>query len=324
LVPIRGEDLGVVRDRVERGQIAGVILFARETRSVAATRQLVAGLQAAPRPAGLRASLLIAIDQEGGLIRRLPGSPRQSAKQLGATTPRHIERAGEAAGRLLAGAGVNVDLAPDADVGRPGGAIAELERSFGSNASLVATAASAFAQGLRNVGVAATAKHFPGLGAARGNTDAKGVAIRLSRARLQAKDELPFARLIARGIEFVMVSNAIYPALDPARPAVFARAVVTGELRRRLHFGGVVVTDDLEANALAGSDVAARVRAAAHAGADLFLIGRSFGTSEVARSALATLIASDPAAAERSRASVARILALRLSIQAHSVQSGRG
>ncbi len=111
------------------------------------------------------------IDQEGGLVRRLPAPPTRSAADLGAEGPRAARAAGRAAGRALAAAGINVDLAPVADVARPGSALEADGRTFGRSPGRVAGAATAFADGLREGGVAAAAKHFPGIGAARVSTD---------------------------------------------------------------------------------------------------------------------------------------------------------
>ena len=114
--------------------------------------------------------------------------------------------------------GVNVDLAPVLDVARPGGAIAETERGFGASAARVAATAVPFADGLQAGGVAATAKHFPGLGAATENTDFAVQRIDLSKQELRAVDEAPYRDFIAAGGDLVMLSTAIYPALSPARP----------------------------------------------------------------------------------------------------------
>ncbi len=117
-----------LEQRIRRGEAAGVILFGRNVRSVAQVRRVVRRLQAIPRPAGLDAPLLVLVDQEGGPVRRLPGSPRRAAAQM--RTAGTAGSSGAAAGRLLRSAGVNVDLAPVADVGRPRSALRRERRDL--------------------------------------------------------------------------------------------------------------------------------------------------------------------------------------------------
>src|SRR5262249_4876755 len=119
--------------------------------------------------------------------------------------------------------------------------------AFGSEPGRVAALVSAFVQGVQSTGVAATAKHFPGLGTAVVNTDEKAVTIRASRAELLRRLE-PFRVAIARGVDVVMISNATYEALDQSGlPAVLSRRIVDGLLRGTLGFRGVAITDTLAA-----------------------------------------------------------------------------
>jgi beta-N-acetylhexosaminidase len=297
--------------RIRRGEAGAVILLGGNVDGLAGARALVRRLQSIPRPAGLDAPLLVMVDQEGGLVRRLPGPPARRASEIGRAGPRSARAAGAAAGRLLRGVGVNVNLAPVADVARPGSALARDGRIFGSSPGRVAAAAVAFADGLRATGVAATAKHFPGLGAATVSTDAAPVTIRLPARTLRAVDLRPFRALVAHDVPLVMLGTAIYPALDPGRPAALSRRIATGELRGRLGFEGVTVTDALDTPALAaeGGTGAVAVRAAA-AGSDL-LIHTGYDNGVTAADALRRALAADPAARARARERVARVLALR-------------
>ncbi len=297
--------------RIRRGEAGAVLLLGGNVAGLDGARDLIARLQSIPRPAGLRAPLLVMVDQEGGLVRRLPGPPGRRAEEIGAAGPASARAAGRAAGRLLEGVGANVDLAPVADVARPDSALARDGRLFGTSARAVAAAGTAFADGLRAAGVAATAKHFPGLGAATETTDAAPVRIDLSARELRSVDMAPFAVLIRRGVPLVMVGTAVYPALDPASPAALSRRIATGELRRRLGFRGVAVTDALDTPALApvGGPGAVAVRAAA-AGSDLVMYtGLENGVA--AAGALRGAVASDPRARAASEAAVARVIALR-------------
>ena len=167
--------------RIRRGELAGVVLFSDNADTIAQTRRLADRLQAIPRPPGLRDPLLIMIDQEGGAVRRLRDAPpARSARELAALGDRGVRAAGRATARALRRAGVNVDLAPVADLARTGGDLARDGRTFASTSAATARLAGAFAAGLRAGGVQATAKHFPGLGAAAHNTDDRVVRIGLA------------------------------------------------------------------------------------------------------------------------------------------------
>jgi beta-N-acetylhexosaminidase len=145
----------------------------------------------------VRAPLLLMVDQEGGMVRRLPGAPVPSEKQIGsAAHPSSAARAaGAAAARNLRGVGMDLDLAPVLDVYRQAGNfIDRYGRSYSSDPRTVATLGAAFITALQGRGVAATAKHFPGLGAAATleNTDMAPVTLTVSRAALRGVDERPY------------------------------------------------------------------------------------------------------------------------------------
>lgn len=266
-----GEAPDPVRRMIRTGRASGAILFASSFRSRAAGRRLVGELQAIPRPAGLRDPLLVMIDQEGGLVKRIDGAPGVSAREMGARGAGFSREQGERTAANLRDVGVNVDLAPVLDVARPGGTIAETDRGFGSTAANVTATAVPFAEGLEAGGVAATAKHFPGMGAARINTDFAVQRIGLSKETLRRVDEAPYRRFIDSGGAMVMLSTAIYPAFSP-KPAAFARPIVTGELRDRLGFEGVAITDALNSVAVRAFGGPAKAGlAATRAGVDLLL-----------------------------------------------------
>lgn len=279
-----------LRAAIQAGGLAGVVLFAENFPSRAAGRRLVRQLQSIPRPQALRAPLLVMVDQEGGQVVRLSGPPSVSAQEMGERGGAFSRRQGRLTAANLRDVGVGVDLAPVLDVGRPGGVIAATERSFGASAARVAASAVPFARGLEVGGVLATAKHFPGLGAAKENTDfADAVRIELPKARLRAVDEAPYEAYVAAGGRMVMLSTAIYPAFSEA-PAAFTRAIATGELRRRLGFRGVSITDALQTTAVEafGGPGQAGV-AAARAGVDLLLFTDLGGAEAAGRALVAKL-----------------------------------
>jgi beta-N-acetylhexosaminidase len=260
-----------LRRMIARGEVAGVILFADNFPSRDAGRRLVKRLQSIKRPARLRDPLLVTIDQEGGLVKRIGGAPAVSAAEMGRRGAAYSRRQGYLTGRNLRNVGVNVDLAPVVDVARRGGDIADTYRAFGYTREDVIRTAIPFAQGLRRAGIAATAKHFPGLGAVSVNTDFASQTIRLSKRTLRRVDEAPYRAFIEAGGEVVMLGTAIYPAFSN-RPAAFTRQIVTGELRDRLGFEGVTITDAM--GTVAVRDYASPAKAtfaAAQAGVDLLL-----------------------------------------------------
>ncbi|HTR75350.1 MAG TPA: glycoside hydrolase family 3 N-terminal domain-containing protein [Solirubrobacterales bacterium] len=261
-----------LRAAVHEGKIAGVVLFEADFPTRAAGRSLIDELQSIPRPPKLaRLPLLVMTDQEGGEVKRVDGAPAGSAAEMGREGAAYAGRQGRLTAANLASLGVDVDLAPVLDVARPGGVIAATERGFGSTAATVTATAIPFAEGLQAGGVAATGKHFPGLGTATENTDFEAQHLNLSKAELRAVDEAPYRAFIAAGGRLVMISTAIYPAFSP-RPAAFSRRIATGELRGRLGFHGVTITDSLGSAAVAefGGQREAAVDGAA-AGDDLLL-----------------------------------------------------
>jgi beta-N-acetylhexosaminidase len=260
-----------VERMIRAGEVAGAILFSENLPSRAAGRRLVRRLQAIPRPSGLRDPLLVMTDQEGGLVKRIGGAPNASAREMGLRGRAYSRAQGARAAANLRSLGIDVDLAPVLDVARPSGTIAETDRGFGSTAAQVAATAVPFAEGLQEGGMAATGKHFPGLGSARLNTDDAVQRIGLSKQALRSIDEAPYRRFIDAGGDLVMLSTAIYPAFS-SQPAAFSRPIATGELRERLGFEGVSITDALDTVAVHAFGNSSRVaRAAASAGADLLL-----------------------------------------------------
>jgi len=265
---------GALKKAIRSGRIGGVILFADNVPSRSVARSVTRELQAVKRPRQLRQfPLPIMTDQEGGLVKRLSGAPNASAEVMGKRGPIYSRTQGKLTGRNLRNAGININLAPVLDVARPGGNIAGDDRGFGSTAAKVSRTAIPFAEGLQANGVAATAKHFPGLGDVMLNTDDAVQEIDLSKAALRRVDEAPYEPFIEAGGGLVMVGTAIYPALGP-KPAAFEKKIVQGELRNRLGFEGVTITDSLEAVAAQSFGSSARVTVAgARAGMDILLFG---------------------------------------------------
>lgn len=292
-----------VREAVRKRHVAGVILFGGNIRSRGQLRRLTADLRAGGRRP------IVAVDQEGGHVRRVPwaGPVGTAPEQVAAAS---VRADAEAAARALRAAGITVTFAPVADVPSvPRAALAT--RAFSRDPAAASAAVAAAVRGWRSGGVAATAKHFPGIGAAPANTDDAVVTIRRSRARLEAVDLPPFRSAIAAGVPLVMVGHARYPALDRRRIASQSRRIVEGLLREELGFGGVVVTDSMEARAsLSTGSITAVSERAVRAGVDLVLLtGR--GSYRPVYEHLLAVARRDPVFRARVVESAARVVALR-------------
>ncbi len=305
---------------IGHGEAAGVIFFSDNIASRAQLRAVVRTLQHADQNPDnpVRAPLLLMTDQEGGQVRRLSGAPQLSEKQIGQAA--HPGAAATAAGKgaalNLRNVGLNVNLAPVLDVYRtPGDFDDHYGRSYSMRATVVSALGADFIAAQQGAGVAATAKHFPGLGAATRaqDTDTRPVTLNLSTTTIRTVDELPYQAAIAKGVKLVMVSWAVYPALKPGRPAGLASAVVQGELRGRLGFTGVTITDALGAGALRSfGTIGHRAELAAGAGMDLILCsGGAVSQGEHAMDALSHSYSDGVLGAAAFEASVQRVTALR-------------
>jgi beta-N-acetylhexosaminidase len=265
---------------IQHGEAAGVIFFGQNIASRTQIASVIKRLeQADESPLNpVRAPLLLMTDQEGGEVRRLPGQPVLSEKQIGAKPLGQAKtlatQAGQGAAANLRGVGMNVNLAPVLDVYRKGGDFDDqFQRSYSENPAVVSALGANMIKALQAGRVAATAKHFPGLGAATANqdTDVRPVTLNLSLSTIRSVDEAPFSGAISAGVRLIMVSWAVYPSIQ-GMPAGLSPKVVQGELRSRLRFNGVTITDALEAGALkAYGSTQNRALLAAKAGMDLIL-----------------------------------------------------
>ncbi len=296
-----------LKARIRRGEVGGVILFTRNIGSRGALRASMRALQRAASRSGVPGRLPIMIDQEGGLVKRLSGAPRHSAGELGRIGRAALARSeGAATARNLRSVGVNVNLAPVLDVGRPGSYQRRTGRSFGGSARAVSTLGSAFVRGLQSGQVAATLKHFPGLGTVRSDEDQIAQRVSLSKATLRAVDELPFTRATGASARLVMTSTAIYPAFSSS-PAMFSSALSKDELREHVGFKGVAITDDIEVPAMRrfGSPPSLGLRAA-RAGNDMLLFAQRYRNAAKAHRLILRSLGPD-----RLRKSARRVIALR-------------
>ncbi|MBR7827749.1 beta-N-acetylhexosaminidase [Actinospica sp. MGRD01-02] len=304
---------------VREGEVGGVIFFADNITSVSQLDADAKELDAAQQESPVHLPLLLMTDQEGGEVRRIAdGNPTQSEFSIGesANPAAAAAAAGTGAAQTLSDAGLNVNLAPVLDVyAVPGDFIDSAQRSYSNDPQIVSTAGAAFITAQQQGGVAATAKHFPGLGTASTNEDTDNVPVTLNQplSQLRSVDELPYRAAISVGVDLIMVSWAVYPALDGNRPAGLSSTIVQGELRQRLGYTGVTITDALEAGALkAYGGAGQRAVDAASAGMDLLLCSSgSVSQGEEATKALAAALQGGQLTASSFDAAVSRVDALR-------------
>jgi beta-N-acetylhexosaminidase len=296
--------------RIRNGKMGGVLFLGNGwlTRSTAAT--VTAELQQAACTRG--EPLLVAVDQEGGLVRRLAWAPPTEAPDE-MTSPAVAQSQAAGAAEALRSVGIDVDFAPVVDT--PGAAGNFLgSRAFSHSRTWNAQMAKAFVGGLQANGIAATAKHFPGLGLASGNTDHGRIMIRAAASKLH-QGLLPFQSAVRAGVKLVMVSTAVYPKLDGSkRPAAFSSTIINGLLRKKLGFKGVTVTDSLTAPA--ADRIPHTASRAMLAGSDLLIFGAE-SASERGYSTLLADKAGSPRLQNRITQAASRIRALKAWLALH-------
>jgi beta-N-acetylhexosaminidase len=254
-------DLSADAAAIQAHHFGSVLLSGDSSAGVTATRQETDAIQNLAAD-GIR--FFIAANQEGGEVQQLTGPGFElmpSALAQGSVDPRALEADAERWGRELKDAGVNLNLAPVLDVVPPGTAsenapIGMLDREFGFNAATVGAHGAAFIRGMQAAGIVTTAKHFPGLGRVRGNTDFTANVVDTSTT---TRDLASYQAGIDAGVPFVMVASATYTRLDPAHLAAFSPKIIA-LLRDQLHFTGVIISDDL-GEAAAVADMAPGTRA---------------------------------------------------------------
>lgn len=276
-------DSPIIRDIRER-HLGGVVLFDYDVELGKPERNIKSPEQVLKLNSDLAAAaeipLLIAVDQEGGRVQRLKAAygftETPSAQELGQGPDSGVAAAGEQVGRTLLEAGFNLDFAPvaDVDVNPESPAIGRIGRSFSADPERVAECDRIFLEGLSAHGVVGCLKHFPGHGSAGADSH---LGVTDVTETWSEKELIPYKRLIRNGAAQVIMTAHIFNAkLDPRYPATLSQTVITGLLRERLGFNGVVITDDMNMKAIAdeyGLDEA--IRLAIEAGADILLFGNN-------------------------------------------------
>jgi beta-N-acetylhexosaminidase len=272
LIDVQGHSLTEEdRELLAHPLVGGVILFTRNFASVEQIERLVADIRAARNP-----PVLVTVDHEGGRVQRFrkgftvlpPMRTIGREYDLDAAVGRQLARqCGWLMAAELRAVGVDMSFAPCVDLDYGVSSVIG-DRAFHRDPHVVAELAIAFMGGMREAGMAATAKHFPGHGAVAPDSH---VAMPVDRRRLvDLEDDLyPYRRLIDNGLASIMAAHVIFADVDD-RPAGFSSRWIRDELRGRLGFDGAVFTDDLSmAGAAAVGDMPARAKAALEAGCDV-------------------------------------------------------
>jgi beta-N-acetylhexosaminidase len=296
--------------------LAGVTLFGHNV--TGDTASLTAALRESAS-----AEPVIAIDEEGGDVTRVAytaGSPYPGNAALGAVDDVALTRSVYAAmGADLARLGVNLDLAPCADVLAADGSPVVGTRSFGADTALVARHVAAAVTGLQSAGVAACTKHFPGHGSTGDDSHLSLATVAGSLDEIRRRDLPPFAAAIAAGSVAVMPGHLRVPELTGALPATLSPAAVTGLLRGELGFGGVVICDALEMKAASAAfGIPEASVLAVLAGVDLLCLGRDTDEAmyHAVRAALAGAVTSGRLAGARLEEAAHRVTGLRARLAA--------
>ncbi len=300
-------------ERIREGRVGGVILFTRNIESAEQTLDLTHSLQLAASSSRHPAPLLIGIDQEGGRVSRISDDFTRfpAAGLFGrAGDPALTEEAARATGAELRAVGVNLDFAPVVDLLTNPECTVIGDRAYGDEPGLVSVMGAAVIGGLQSEGVAASAKHFPGIGEMAPDPHETLPFCDLSPETLRERELAPFRAAFDRdlpggGVASVLVAHAVYTKIDPGRPASISPRIVGNLLRKELGYAGLAVTDDLEMGAV--EDSAEASLASLLAGSDIALICHSEEKQERALELIAAAIRSGEIGSEAEELSLGRI-----------------
>lgn len=306
---------------IQRYHVGNIILFSRNVQSASQLRELTSSLQELAREAGQRSPLLIAIDQENGMVQRLGSDATIFPGNMALGAAGSEESAYDVAlacGLELHELGVNLNLAPVVDVNNnPSNPVIGV-RSFGEDPQQVSRLAEMQIRGYQRGGVATCIKHFPGHGDTATDSHLAIPVVPYGMERLQQLELVPFKSGIAAGTDCVMTAHIYFPALmgDATLPATLSSEVIQGLLRGQLGFQGVVMTDCLEMNAVSESvGVARGAVLAKQAGNDLILISHRYDRQFAGIESLKAAIQAREIAPESIQQSVERVLALKERLQ---------
>lgn len=302
-----------IKERIRDQKIGGIILFDRNMQSPDQVAQLTNQLQKEESHNPVSFPLLIATDQEGGPVLRMPSrvSPIPSEQELGMyATPQEVYQIARLNGEELAAMGINLDFAPVLDLSK------QDERSFGSDPERGFNLSLQAVRGLNGANVTATIKHFPGNGRVVVDPHLDISIVDAKKQTLEKVDLVPFKKMMQtqrNNQYFVMVTHVKYPAFDANMPASISRPIIQGLLRDKLGYQGIVITDDLDMGAVSKYYSYDKLGyMALNAGADLLLVCHEYGHQLELYNGIIKAVQTGKLSENRINESVKRILTFKL------------
>ncbi|MBU4510475.1 beta-N-acetylhexosaminidase [bacterium] len=301
---------------IEDYHIGGIIYFRHNIYSPQQVAELSNELQTVAKNQELGLPLMISTDQEGGIVNRLTGGTHFPGNMtLGATQDIDLARKmGQAIARELKAVGINMDFAPVLDVSNnPLNPVIGV-RSFGEDPLLVAELGGAFIEGVQSEGVIACGKHFPGHGDTVVDSHLDLPVVQHNMEHLERIELYPFKQVIRAGVDSIITTHVYFPAIEPTEgmPATLSYNVLTVLLRKKLGYNGLIITDCMEMNAIAGTfgTIEGAVMAI-EAGSDMVLISHTLDKQKAAIEEVIKAVKAGRITEERINQSVMRILKLK-------------
>ena len=305
-----------IKEMIEKYKVGNIIYFARNIESPEQVRSMSGQLQEIAKATGPGLPLLISTDQEGGTVTRLKGVTHFPGNMaLGAARSKELAReAGESVGREIKSLGINMNLAPVLDINNnPDNPVIGV-RSFGEDPQLVAELGISFITGMQGQGVVACGKHFPGHGDTNIDSHLALPVIKHGWARLDKVELYPFKKAIEAGLDSIMTAHVYFPTIEKKEgiPATLSSSVLTGLLRQKLGFEGLIITDCMEMNAIVSTfgTVTGAVMTI-EAGSDMVLVSHSLDQAQLAVKAVIDAVENGRIAEKRLDQSLGRILSLK-------------
>ncbi|MEC7641508.1 MAG: beta-N-acetylhexosaminidase [Nitrospinota bacterium] len=265
-----------IEDLILNRSIGGIILFDRNYENPDQLYELIRNMQTLALEKGSGIPLFISVDQEGGRVSRLkaPFSDFPFQRCLGKAKSQGLAfRFGQTLARELKAVGINMDFAPVLDVNTNPGNPVIGDRALSTSSEWTARLGASIIRGFQSVGVLPVGKHFPGHGDTNVDSHEDLPFVQKDADTLEDVELFPFAFAVHEGLDALMTAHVMYPAWDDKYPATFSRLILDDILRRRLGFEGLIISDDLEMNAIEKHFSFESIPAfGLNAGLDLFMI----------------------------------------------------
>jgi len=304
-----------IEDLILHRHIGGVILFDRNYENPDQLYALIRDMQALALGKANGIPLFVSVDQEGGRVSRLqsPFSDFPDAACLGRAKSEGLAfRFGQTLARELKAVGINMDFVPVLDVNTNPDNPVIGSRALSGSAEWAARLGGAVIRGFQAVGVLPVGKHFPGHGDTQIDSHVDLPFVQKNAAELEAVELFPFAFTVHEGLDVIVTAHVMYPAWDEKYPATFSRLILHNILREQLGFAGLIISDDLEMNAICGRFSFESIPVfGMNAGLDLFLICNSPEKAAAFHALMAEAIEQGHVSTRRVRQSLARILKIK-------------